>query len=290
VKLRAGNAGSNTVRDHLEVLTAAINQIPAPYRRDLLITCDGAGATKDLLTHITTLNAAPGRRTHYSVGFDLDERARTAIRAVPTTADDLTHPPAPTPTQEPARGTAPPTRPSAHHHAHTPTTRGEDQQPPTTAASSPSARMIRARCAARRQRADRPTGAVEFCHCAGPPRAEREVREGAAALEPPRPVPLPDDLVGVNARGNGDVLRVAPPGDRGDATDSDGAVYRRVEEVRGPVPDRLAVGHRRRTGGGQDRRGERPRGCVPTGEAAAAHRLGHASTSASGNPPSSRTA
>ena len=86
VKLRAGNAGSNTVRDHLEVLTAAINQIPALYRRDLLITCDGAGATKDLLKHISTLNAVPGRRVHYSVGFDLDERARTAIRAVPETA------------------------------------------------------------------------------------------------------------------------------------------------------------------------------------------------------------
>jgi hypothetical protein len=86
VKLRPGNSGSNTVTDHLEVLTAAINQIPAAHRRDLLITCDGAGATKDLLTHITTLNAAPGRRVHYSVGFDLDERARTAIRAVPKTA------------------------------------------------------------------------------------------------------------------------------------------------------------------------------------------------------------
>jgi hypothetical protein len=86
VKLRAGNAGSNTVTDHLEVLTAAITQIPAAHRRDLLITCDGAGATKDLLKHITTLNTVPGRRVHYSVGFDLDERARTAIRTVPKTA------------------------------------------------------------------------------------------------------------------------------------------------------------------------------------------------------------
>ena len=42
VKLRTGSAGSNTVTDHLEVLTAAIEQIPARYRRDLLITCDGA--------------------------------------------------------------------------------------------------------------------------------------------------------------------------------------------------------------------------------------------------------
>ncbi|MBK7624269.1 MAG: hypothetical protein IPJ14_16800 [Kineosporiaceae bacterium] len=65
------------------VLTAAIAQIPASFRRDLLITCDGAGATKDLLTHITTLNAAPGRRVRYSVGFDLDHRCRSAIDKVP---------------------------------------------------------------------------------------------------------------------------------------------------------------------------------------------------------------
>lgn len=83
IKLRPGNAGSNTVSDHIEVLTAAINQIPSPFRRDMLITCDGAGATLDLLTHITALNAAPGRKVHYSVGFDLDARARTAIGLVP---------------------------------------------------------------------------------------------------------------------------------------------------------------------------------------------------------------
>ncbi|NLT57146.1 MAG: IS1380 family transposase [Actinomycetales bacterium] len=83
VKLRTGSAGSNTVADHLEVLTAALTQIPGSFRRDLLITCDGAGATKDLLAHITTLNAAPGRRVGYSVGFDLDERCRTAIGRVP---------------------------------------------------------------------------------------------------------------------------------------------------------------------------------------------------------------
>lgn len=83
VQLRTGSAGSNTVTDHIEVLTAAIAQIPGPFRRDLLITCDGAGATKDLLKHITTLNAVPGRRVHYSVGFDLDARARTVIGQVP---------------------------------------------------------------------------------------------------------------------------------------------------------------------------------------------------------------
>jgi hypothetical protein len=75
----SGNAGSNTAVDHIEVLGEAIAQIPARYRRNLLITCDGAGATLDLVRHITALNAAPGRRVHYSVGFDLDARGRTAI-------------------------------------------------------------------------------------------------------------------------------------------------------------------------------------------------------------------
>lgn len=81
VKLRTGSAGSNTITDHLEVLTAAIAQIPASSRRDLLITCDGAGATKDLLAHITTLNAVPGRRVHYSVGSTW-----TPVPAPPSTA------------------------------------------------------------------------------------------------------------------------------------------------------------------------------------------------------------
>ncbi len=64
------------------MLTEAIAQISDPARRDLLITCDGAGATLDLVGHITALNAVHGRRAHYSVGFDLDERARTAITLV----------------------------------------------------------------------------------------------------------------------------------------------------------------------------------------------------------------
>ncbi len=86
MKLRAGNAGSNTVTDHLEVLTEAIRQVPAPYRRDLLITCDGAGATIDLIKHLTTLNQAAGRKVHYSVGFDFDDRAKTVLALVPEAA------------------------------------------------------------------------------------------------------------------------------------------------------------------------------------------------------------
>jgi hypothetical protein len=85
-RLRAGNAGSNTASDHIAVLDEAIAQIPARHRRDLLVTVDGAGATLDLVRHLTTLNAPPGRRVHYSVGFDLDERARSAIGRVPVRA------------------------------------------------------------------------------------------------------------------------------------------------------------------------------------------------------------
>ncbi|MGH3802341.1 MAG: hypothetical protein ACRDTD_19835 [Pseudonocardiaceae bacterium] len=75
LRLRPGNAGSNTASDHIEVLTEAIAQVPGRYRRDLLVTVDGAGATLELIGHITALNTAPGRRVHYSVGFDLDHRA-----------------------------------------------------------------------------------------------------------------------------------------------------------------------------------------------------------------------
>jgi hypothetical protein len=78
-RLRPGSAGSNTASDHIASLDEAIAQVPDPYRRDLLVTVDGAGATLDLINHITALNAVHGRRVHYSVGFDLDHRARAAI-------------------------------------------------------------------------------------------------------------------------------------------------------------------------------------------------------------------
>lgn len=86
LKLRAGSAGSNTVADHIEVLDEAITQIPARYRRDLLITVDGAGASHGLVDHITTLNASPWRRVHYSIGWDLGARERAAIGRVPASA------------------------------------------------------------------------------------------------------------------------------------------------------------------------------------------------------------
>jgi hypothetical protein len=84
--LRPGSAGSNTTADHIQVLDEAITQLPARYRRDLLITVDGAGASHGLVDHITTLNASPWRRVHYSIGWELGGRERVAIDRVPASA------------------------------------------------------------------------------------------------------------------------------------------------------------------------------------------------------------
>ncbi len=66
--LRPGNAGSNTVADHVAVLTAAIAQVPTAHRRKLLIRADGAGASHGLLDWLTGLDAKHGRTVKYSVG------------------------------------------------------------------------------------------------------------------------------------------------------------------------------------------------------------------------------
>jgi hypothetical protein len=75
--LRAGNAGSNTVAEHLRVLSEALAQIPNSCQAKILIRVDGAGATHGLLRHLQGLNTA--RRTvRYLVGWmitDVDEQA-----------------------------------------------------------------------------------------------------------------------------------------------------------------------------------------------------------------------
>jgi hypothetical protein len=86
VLLRPGNAGSNTAADHLAIVDAAIAQVPARYRRKMLVTCDGAGSTHALVQHLTVLNARRGHQVHYSVGFDFDERIRAVLPRLPETA------------------------------------------------------------------------------------------------------------------------------------------------------------------------------------------------------------
>lgn len=85
-KLRAGNAGSNTATDHIEVLTQAIAQIPATHRRKLLIRSDGAGASHALLDWLTGQDRVRGRSVEYSVGFAVTDKIRDAIDLAPTGA------------------------------------------------------------------------------------------------------------------------------------------------------------------------------------------------------------
>jgi hypothetical protein len=86
VMLRPGSAGSNTAADHLTVLDAAIAAVPPAFRRRLMITCDGAGASHGLITRLDTLAARPGHQLVYSVGWELGGRERAAITAVPAQA------------------------------------------------------------------------------------------------------------------------------------------------------------------------------------------------------------
>ena len=74
-RLRPGNAGANTTADHLDVLAAAITQIPRTHRKNLLIRADGAGASHGLLDWLTEQNQLRGRGVEYSIGFALTEVA-----------------------------------------------------------------------------------------------------------------------------------------------------------------------------------------------------------------------
>jgi hypothetical protein len=82
-KLRAGNVGSNTAADHIEVLTDAIAEIPAAHRKKLLIRSDGAGASHNLLDWLTEQDQARGRSVEYSVGYPITEAVRAAIDLAP---------------------------------------------------------------------------------------------------------------------------------------------------------------------------------------------------------------
>ena len=72
--LRPGSAGANTTADHLQVLEEAITAVPAKYRRRLMVTCDGAGASHGLITRLDELASRPGRQLIYSIGWGLGVR------------------------------------------------------------------------------------------------------------------------------------------------------------------------------------------------------------------------
>jgi hypothetical protein len=77
-----GSDGANTARDLITMLRAAIAQVPAERRDDLLITSDGAGASHALLDWLSALNTKQ-RSVQYSVGFDVDDHVRAAANSLP---------------------------------------------------------------------------------------------------------------------------------------------------------------------------------------------------------------
>jgi Transposase DDE domain group 1 len=84
--LRKGSAGSNTAADHLAVLEAAIAALPPAFRRKLMVTCDGAGASHGLIARLDKLASRRGYELTYSVGWELGTREKAAIAAAPQAA------------------------------------------------------------------------------------------------------------------------------------------------------------------------------------------------------------
>ena len=84
--MRRGGAGSNTVTDHLTVLEESVAALPPAYRRRLMVTVDGAGASHGLIARLDALASRPGHQLTYSVGWDLGGRERDAIRLAPQEA------------------------------------------------------------------------------------------------------------------------------------------------------------------------------------------------------------
>jgi hypothetical protein len=83
-QLRPGNAGANTAQDHVELLGAALQQLPWPTRTEdpkqgleVLVRSDSAGASHGFV------GAIGERGLEFSVGFDVTEPVREAIMQLP---------------------------------------------------------------------------------------------------------------------------------------------------------------------------------------------------------------
>ncbi len=83
--LRPGSDGSNTFTDHKEVLTDALKQVPAGFRRKVLVRVDGAGASHKLIEHLISLSTK--RKTVlFTCGWTILDADEQAIAALPESA------------------------------------------------------------------------------------------------------------------------------------------------------------------------------------------------------------
>ena len=79
--LRPGNAGSNTAADHFDVLSLALEQLPAEdLQREILVRADIGGATHAFTTDCREADI------RFSVGYELNETVRAAILKLPGVA------------------------------------------------------------------------------------------------------------------------------------------------------------------------------------------------------------
>ena len=85
MELRPGNAGSNTASDHVSGLSAALAQVPAGYRRNVIVRLDGAGASHDFIEHMTKLGT-PGGKLLFTCGWTITETDEDDIRKIPEEA------------------------------------------------------------------------------------------------------------------------------------------------------------------------------------------------------------
>jgi hypothetical protein len=86
-KLRPGSAGANKAADHVEMLDAAVAQLPVSTKaddpeggEDVLVRSDTAGATHGFV------DAIVAKHFEFSIGFDITEAVRLAITDVPADA------------------------------------------------------------------------------------------------------------------------------------------------------------------------------------------------------------
>jgi hypothetical protein len=83
--LRPGNAGSNTFADHKQVLAAAVRQVPARFRKKIIVRVDGAGASHELIEHLLSMSS-PRRILLFTCGWMITAADEDAIRQVPAGA------------------------------------------------------------------------------------------------------------------------------------------------------------------------------------------------------------
>jgi hypothetical protein len=77
-KLRPGNAGSGTATDHVEVLDAALFQLPVdPHEQEVIARADSAGCSHGFV------DACRARGVRFAIGHPLNEAMRTAVFSVP---------------------------------------------------------------------------------------------------------------------------------------------------------------------------------------------------------------